>query len=361
MNKRIIGFALASLFTLSAFAQNDLQQLATVKYNKSKPETITLRQLKNRVNYEQKQYGLENVDVATKEKILDTIIAEKLISQAAASEGITISDSQVDATLLKSFSAQFGIEVTEAQLSDILKKQTGKTLDEYIKENSGMSLAEYKNHLRTQIAIQQYVFLKKQDELKSVTATDEEIKRAYELNRNVFSRNEMMTIFLVLVPKGNDSMEAKALCESMRNEYIKDKSKETIFKNSPDNNKKYNAGNLTLAKTAQQAQMLGWDLDKMEELFKDKEGYVSEVKEAPQDWEFYSIIKTYKAALLELSDEAVPGTAVTVYEHIKQNLTQQKISQYYSVVAKDLANSLMTKESVDRKKTGADLEKLLNW
>lgn len=61
---------LATTFLLSiacaVFAQSDLQPLAVVKLNKS--ETITLRQLKNRVETYQKQSNMQPFTVEQKKR-----------------------------------------------------------------------------------------------------------------------------------------------------------------------------------------------------------------------------------------------------------------------------------------------------
>ena len=85
MKKIISNVIISALFAVSAFAQNDLQPLAVVKLNKS--ETITLKQLKSRVTFFEKQYALKgNITVDQKKQILDTMISEKLVMQAATKE-----------------------------------------------------------------------------------------------------------------------------------------------------------------------------------------------------------------------------------------------------------------------------------
>ena len=132
MKKFSIGL-LIFFAALGAFAQSDLQPLAVVKLNKS--ETITVKQLKTRANFIQKQYGMESLPIEQKQALLENLIAEKLITQAAAKEGLSVTDSQVDDAFLNTFSQQLGTRVSEAQLEDLIKKQTGKSLDDYIKEN----------------------------------------------------------------------------------------------------------------------------------------------------------------------------------------------------------------------------------
>ena len=262
---------------------------------------------------------------------------------------------------LNTFSQQLGTSVTEAQLEDLIKQRTGLTLDGYLKENSGMGTAEYKAYLKNQLIAQQYVYTKKQNELQKVAATDDEIRNAYEMNKSTFVWNDMLKLFLVIVPAGDDKVAARALATDLRNQYVKDNKQGSKMKVSEDNGKKYRAGDLTVAKTAQQAQQLGWSYDKIIELFGKDIGFVSEITETDTDFQFYAVLKKFDAKMLALSDVVQPETTVTVYDYIKQNLTSQKQSQYFSESVQKIAEELDTPENVERKKTGDDLVKLLNW
>lgn len=357
--KKIISTLVVTILAIAGLAAQDMTPLAVVKYNKS--ETITLKQLKTRAAFVQKQYGLDTFPVDQRQTLLENMISEKLLIQAAARDNIAISDSQVDNSFLASFSQQLGKQITEAELSSIIKQQSGKTLDEYIMEMSGMSLADYKAYLKSQLLIQSYVTQKKQDELRAVQATDEEIRNAYEMNKSTFRWDEMMKLFLVMVPKGSNDMAARALCQDMRNQYVGDSKKSMEFVNSAENGKSYQAGELLIAKTAQQAQILRWSEDKLRELFSKAEKYVSETTETSTDFQFYVVLKKYDAKLLSLSDLVQPETTITVYDFIKGNLSQQKQMQYFTTAAQDMAKELNTDSNVDRKKKGDALTKLLSW
>src|SRR5574344_656567 len=93
MKRLTLGLVLF-LSTAALFAQNDLQPLAVVKLNK--PETITLKQLRTRVEAYQKQTGTATFTADQKKEILDALIDEKLVVQAAQKEGLTVTDSQVN-------------------------------------------------------------------------------------------------------------------------------------------------------------------------------------------------------------------------------------------------------------------------
>ena len=159
-------FALAflALFTASAlFAQADLQVLAIVRLNKN--ESITVKQLKTRVEaYQKQRNGTLSVD--DRKKVLDAMIQEKLVIQAAAMAGITIPDSTVEQYFLQSVSQSIGKNVTEQEFEQLVKAQTNMSLDEYMKQQSGMSVADYKTYLKNQLIAQQYILSQRQKELQ---------------------------------------------------------------------------------------------------------------------------------------------------------------------------------------------------
>lgn len=357
MSRIAVGLLLLLTAAVS-YAQSGFQPLAVVRLNRS--ETITVNQVKARATLAERQYGVTNLPLEQKKALLNNLISEKLIVQAAAKEGIAITDTQVDEAFLNTFSQQLGTRVSEAQLNQIMKDNYGQSLDDYILEQSGMSKADYKTYLKNQILIQRYVVEKRQNELQRVAATDEEIRNAYEMNKAQLVWNDMIKIFLVLYPKGDDPVAARAMATDLRNRYENDNAEADAIKNSPENGQTYQAGDLIVAKTAQNAQQLGWSVERLNELFSHDEGYLSEISETDTNFQFYAVQKKYAAKMLAISDIVEPDSTVTVYEYIRQNLTQQKQSQFLAQAAQEIADSLNTPENVEWKRTGDDLDNLLN-
>ena len=362
MKRLVLGLTLLLTLIGFTFAQSDFTVLATVKLDKN--ESITLKNLKSRVDFVQKQYepyGIKVNSVEQRKSILENLIYEKLLLQSAQKEGIVVTNSEVDSSFLNTFSQQLGMQLTESELSDIIKQQTGQSLDEYLKSNSGMNTSEYKAYLKNQLVVQKYVYSKKMNELRNITPSVEQIQQAYDMNKKNFTQNDMEKLFLVIVPFASSSeVDAKAKCESLRNQYSKDK-KVGVILNNADNGKSYVAQERFVQQSQQQAQALGWSYEKLGELFSKPEGYISEVTKTESDYQFYVVEKKYEAKMLGLNDVVQPESNYTVYEYIKANLTQQLQSQFFENAALELSKSLDKPENVDRKKTGAELESLLNW
>ena len=177
--KQIIAVLSILLFTgVAAFAQSDLQVLAIVKINKN--ESITLKQIKTLcVGYE-KQLG-RSLTVDEKKQLLDGLIEEKLIVQTAVKAGVSIPDSYVDQAFMQNVSQSLGVNITEKELDDYLRKAQNKTVEDVLFEQTGMGKVEYKSYLKNQLIKQQYLVQQNQAKIQQVAATDEEIRAAAEL------------------------------------------------------------------------------------------------------------------------------------------------------------------------------------
>jgi len=358
--KKIFAVLSVLIFTsFAAFAQADLTPIAVVKLNKN--ESITLKQLKSRCESYEKQIG-RSLTVDEKKQVLDTLIEETLIVQAATKAGISIPDSSVDQYFAQSMSQSLGVSVTEKELEDLLKKQQGKTLDEVLLEQTGMSKADYKKHLKNVLVMQQYVVQKNQAEIQQVAATDEEIRLAYESNKSSFVWNDMIKMLLVIVPKGSDPAAAKQKCTDYLSKYkSKALTAEQIVVQSQQEGSGFQAGLGLFPKTEAAASGIGMPLQNLVYVFTQGENYISDVEETSADYRFLGVIKKYDAKMLGIGDLVQPETTVTVYDYIRSNLTQQKQQAYLNNAATSVAKELHTAENVDMKQTGAALDKLLDW
>ncbi|QTQ11094.1 peptidyl-prolyl cis-trans isomerase [Treponema parvum] len=358
--KRIAAGVVLVLMTLAGLAaQSDLQVLAVVKLNKN--ETVTLKELRNRVEIYQKQNN-KVLDVEQRRSVLEALVNEKLILQAAQKANVTVTDSQVDQSFLQYISQQLGQAVTEQQFADFIRKQENLSLDDFFERQFGLTLAGYKAHLKTQLIVQRYILSQKRDELQSVMPTDKEIRSFYEMNKATFVQSDILRMFLAMVPKGQDSAAAKNKAEELLNDYKnKTQTLDQLSVRSRIENSGFQAGELTVSKTQQHAHQLGLSYNDLLTLFSRDPGYVSDITETDKDFQFYVIQEKFPAKMLELSDVVQPGTTVTVYDYIKQNLTQQKQSQFMLKAAQDISASLNTDENVEWKKAGPSLDKLLAW
>lgn len=360
MKKIILAFMMLLVTTGLAFAQTtDLQVLAVVKYNKS--ESITVKQVKLRVNAYEKQMG-RKLAAEDRKKVLDSLIEEKLMLQAASKAGISIPDSTVDQYFAQGMSQQLGANVTEKELAELVKKTQGITLDEMLTQQVGMTIPEYKAYLKNQLTIQQYVVQSKQNDLQKIAPSDDEIRAFYEGNKASFVQTDMVKLFMIIVPKDGSPDTALTKMNDLRNKYVENKiTADQLSVQSKVEGSGYQAGELLLPKTEASAMSIGMKYQNLLVLFAQKEGFISDIQETDQDYRLLKVMEKYDAKMLAISDVVQPGTTITVYDYIRSNLGQQKQMQFIQVAAQELATSLNTSENVEWKKSGDALTKLLTW
>ena len=343
-----------------AAQQADLQPIAIVKLNKSEP--ITLSQLKTRVAAYEKEMGAP-MTAKQREEVLDTLVNEHLVVQAAEKEGLRISDSDLNNNFNQILSQQVGREITEAEFARMVKEQYNMTLDEFMRAQNGMSLAEYKKFLRSQLIAQQYVVLKKRNELQNVQGpNDAAIRTFYDLNKQQFFQPDITKIFLVIADKGSDASAAEKLITDLQKELKgKPSSAAEIQARSQRAGSGFQAGELYINKNETAAAQLGIPMQALLAIFSMDINTVSDVNETKDNFQCFLVQAKYPAKILEIGDEVQPGTAVTVYEFIRQNLTRRAQSEAMSNALLEIIKELKTPSNYQIMKSGSDLTAALSW
>lgn len=360
MKKIVLAFTMLLATVGMAFAQADLQPIATVKLGKS--ETITLKQLKSRVGLFEKQAN-KKLSAEERKSVLEAYIDEKLILQAAAKAGLAIPDSQSDQYFLQTMMQQIGVPFSsEKELEEIILQTQGVSLDQFLKAQLGISKSEYKSLMKNQLISQNYIVSQRQAELQKIGPTDEQIRAFYEANKASLVWTDMMKIFAIAVPKGSNPEQAKLTANDLRNKIVDKKltvEQALVQAQKPDAG--YQATEGLIQKNEAYAMQIGVPLQTLLTMFNQKEGFVSDIQETPADYRILVLRKKYDAKMLSISDVVQPETTMTVYEYIRQNLVNQMQTMYLQNAATEIAKSLNTPENVEYKKTGDALIKLLSW
>lgn len=363
MKRLFFAVTLTVLVTGFAAAQSDLQPIATVKLQKSEP--ITIKQLKARVEAYQKELG-RSMTLDERKKVLDTLINERLVVQAADRDGVKVSDSEVNQNFLQMISQQVGKQVTELEFAQIVKQQTGLGIDEFMKAQNGMTLSEYKAFLKSQLLAQRYVMAKKQSEIQNVAGpSDSDIRSYYELYKKNFVQDDMIRLFLVVAPKGatgESSAAAKKKVEDLREKLrAKPASTAEVKALSQAEGSGFQGGDLYINKNSTASQQLGITMEALLKIFEMNVNEVSDVSETDADWQTFVVLEKFPAKILGLSDVIKPGTTVTVYEYIKNSMISQAQNKAVSDALQQVISELRKPENFQVLKGDADLDKALNW
>ena len=360
MKRYLISCCMAIALSASVFAQTTLQPIAEVKLSARAP--ITLGQLKTRVSALEKELG-RKMTVEERKQTLDGLINEKLIVQAAEKDGIKIMDSEVNNYFNEYVSSQLGKQVTEADFAQLIKENTNMSLDEYMKAQNGMTLAEFKNFLRTQLTAQAYVMQKKQKELQSIASpSDDQIRSYYEVNKQSFVQPDTVQLFLAVAPKEDKASVAKKTIEDIQKKLTANtKATADIRIKSQEKNAGYQAGELFVSKTALAAEQLGIPMEELLKIFNMKSGEVSPVTETGTNYQCFVVLEKKDAKILGLSDVVEPGGNISLYEYIKKMVIMQRQNEALNNALVSVTNDLRKAENFTIFKTGADLDKALSW
>jgi len=345
--KRII-FVLLGFFTvLPCFSQSNLQAAATV--NLTKTEAITVGQLRTEVQRMEKASG-KTLTKAERLQVLDVIINERLVIQAAERDRIMVTENEVNQQIdqLKNVLAQqLGRKPTDAEFSQAVMNE------------SGLDVPAFREQLRRQLIVQKYLMAKKGDLINSIKMpTDQEIQNEYTLLKNELVRPETIRFSMIQVLYGSDAAartKAKALADSLVKEINNDPAKfDEVAQRSVSPNSGYQAGDAGYLPRNQEARnFVGQAF--MDTAFSLKQGQVSRLIEGKEAYQIIKVTENYAGKQLELTDILQFGTRVTVRDYIGQGLLNQRqqaiLKQASEEIVKDLRSG----------KTFQVFENNINW
>jgi parvulin-like peptidyl-prolyl isomerase len=248
--------------------------------------------------------------------VLDMMINERLALQAAARDGISITDNQVNQQIQQlrtQMAQQLGRQPTDTEFSEALKAETG------------LELTAFREQLRKQMVTQQYLVSKKQALISSIkTPTDAEIRKAYNLNKTQFVRPETVRFSMIQVPYGSDRNASRRIADLLVADIGSNPSKfDEAVQKSQAPNSGYQAGDAGyMPRNSQAQQLVGTDL--INAAFSLKQGEVSKLIEGNGGYQIIKVTETYDMKALELDDIAQLGSSVTVRQYIGNTLLQEQ-------------------------------------
>ena len=226
-----------------------------------------------------------------------------------------------------------------------------------------MSLADYKDFLRSQIIAQRYVMAKNQNDLQNMAGpTDEDIRSYYELNKQSFVQPDMVKIFLVVAAKGDNPSDAETKLRDLHRTLRDDpKSTGELRIRSQEAGSGYQAGEMFVNKNNAASKQLGISMEALLKIFNMSVNEVSDVTETENDFQCFIVQEKFSAKILGLSDVIKPGSNVTLYEYIKNNMNIQATNQAVSAALNQLITELRKPDNFQILRSGADLDKALSW
>ena len=341
--KRLFLLAAALLLaTPIVFAQLIDKPVATVKL--SKFEVISVKQFRKQI--EDLEARTQNqLSMDDRRKLLDLLIGEMLISQAAAMENITVSQGEIDSRIaIARQTGGLGLnlnrELTEQEFRQLLQ-QSGLTWEEYI------------DQLKKAILQQKFVMEKKRALFEKIAPPKEaEIEDFYEANKTAFVAPDMVRFKHIYIDtrnlasadeKNKARIRAEEISRELRNGATFD---DLVVKYSDDKNSRYKGGDFGYLRRDDQArrQLLGKEF--FEAPFKMNVGEISGVLQSNIGFHIIRVTEKIPFRLLALDDPIPPQNNSTVREQISAQLLQQKQAEYYQQALMDLLAELKKKAEI---------------
>jgi parvulin-like peptidyl-prolyl isomerase len=332
--KRILFVFLGLLTAVSGFSQATLQPAATVNLIRS--EAITVGQLRTEVE-RMEQSARRPLSQAERLQILDVMINERLVMQAAERDRITVSDNEVNQQiqqLRNSMAQQLGRQPTDAEFAQAIRNE------------SGLELPAFREQLRRQMITQTYLMHRKGDMIRSVRVpTETEILNEYNLTRANFVRPETIRFTMIQVPYGPDAASregARTLANSLVREINNDPARfDEVAARSGTSNSGFHAGDAGFVPRNQEARNF-FGQDFIDVAFGLRQGQVSRLIEGRQGFHIIKVTENYAFRQLELNDIMVPGQRVTVREFIGQAMLEQRQQVIMTQASQELVSELRT-------------------
>ncbi|MDR2759294.1 MAG: peptidyl-prolyl cis-trans isomerase [Spirochaetaceae bacterium] len=323
--KRLLSICLLFLLIPAlGFTQTDLQTIATVNLIRSEP--IMVKQL--RTETEKIEAGRT---LSTEEKrklrleILNLMIDEKLILQAAEQERISVTENE-----LNSYFQQIRASITQS----LGKRPTDTEFASLIKGQTGMELPAYRDLIRKQLVAQQYLRSKKPGLESSVKApTEAEILDTYNLYKTQFVQPDTVRFSYIQVPLGGGATAVeKNQARESADRILRDIGSNTAkFDEAVIRGQTQGAGYISeegryLPRNPQLLDSVGQNF--LNIAFSLPQGAISGVIETPQGFLIIKITGTYEMKTLTLNDVLLqPGPPMTVREQIAGTLTQRRLQE----------------------------------
>jgi len=247
------------------------------------------------------------------------MINERLALQAAARDGINVTDNELNQHIqqLRAQMAQgMGRMPTEEEFAAAIRNETGQ------------EFPAFRETLRRQAIVQRYMMTQKEPMFRNVPEpTEAEIINVFNLSRAEFVRPDTVRFSMILVPFGPNAAartRATEVVTTLDRDIAANPGRfDQAVMRAQLPNSGYQAGDGGfLPRNMQAQQMTGAAF--MNTAFSLNQGEVSRVIEGPRAYHIIKITETHPQASLGLDDILDLGSRMTVRQFIWQNLFQQR-------------------------------------
>lgn len=336
MKQRVFLAFLAIFIAAGVFAQTSMQNMQTVAtVNLTKSEIITVGDLRAEVDKFEKGLGRPLTDKDRRD-LLDTMINDRLVRQAAERDKITITDNDIEQQ----------IQQMKAMLVQQLGRQpTDAEFAQAVKSEYDMDMPTFRTELRKMAVAQKYLMTKKEALFKSLKEpTEAEIKKFFEDNQaQMFTRPQTVKLSAIQVLYGADKLKAKDQVDKLAKDINSssdksDKFDEIVMRGKLPNSTYKSSDDFYLPRDDQGREAVGKDF--FDAVFALKKGDISKVIAGNEGYYLAKAVNFYPPVVMSMDDIYRLGFPVTVHDYIAMALARQKEQDVLKKATEELVADL---------------------
>ena len=279
----------------------------------------------------------------TKSDVLQTLINDEVFLQGAERDGISVSDRQVDQMYQQvkaNAEQQAGGPISDADFEAEVVRQFG-------------SVEAYRQALKEQTIINQYMMMKRGTELQNIPEpTEDEIAAFYRRNQQSFFQSENVKLAHIYIPKTDDeaqNSENKALLEDVATQIAAGEItfEKAVSQYSQDAGSKNVGGDIGWLTADNTVARQGWGDAFCDAVLSMDAGEISGMLESNTGYHIVKVSVHNDAKILTLDDPVSPEDPTTVRDYIRQVLLMQNYQTVYSQQLSSLIAELRSEAQIN--------------
>ncbi len=282
---------------------------------------IGQRALRGQIEMYESQAGRE-LSSDERREVLEIMINERLIEQAAERDGVSISDRELEQHIQQERQS-LGGQMSQEQFEMIVEQQLG------------IDYEEYRDELRKQLLQQRYIQEAERQRFADIQEpSEQEIQAVYNENVQEFINPAMVRFEHVYVDaRGLDDSERETARETLEGLFSDIESGDISFEEAADHAEELDElGTADFGYLAQNDRQLRQQLgsDFVDAVFELEDGEVSGVFDSQVGLHVVQVTDKRDRRFLDLDDPLVPGQSVTVRENIRQYILNNRMQQEFA-------------------------------
>lgn len=334
----VVPSALTAQVIGETLATVNLTHTEAISSNEVEAKMQELRQLGGQAGF--------SPDQITREQVLESMIRNILIRQAAERDNISVNEQDMQRMLAQQkqgLEQQAGRQLSQAQFKQIVERQSGKDWQSYLDD------------IRQQILIQSYITQTKRELFQNIKQpTEAEIEEAYAQNKTEFTSPEYVRISHVFVNTQNksDAEKQKAL-ERLEEGLRKYRNGEIQFDDfvidySEDENSRFKGGDVGYVTRNNARVQQAYGREFFNTIFELDEGQASGIVNSNLGYHVVKVTEHRDARLLDLDDTIGPQSSTTVRQYISQNIYQRRQQQTLQRALQEVTQELKEQAEIKR-------------